>query len=222
MITLSLWSTRRAAENALKGGLKPFADLLDETFSVLDICIDRLEKLNQPFGRVCGLVVIKARNLGLGCYSLTLDGLAQEAGALFRPFLECLELLTYFRLDTTRINEALEDRLPQAGVIAQRIEGKFKALRDYLNAHASHLSISPESMVHLVDIRTSRLRPVQLHNDSILRGNLTTLLGVLIWIAIEAVNCTTLIGGITDDIIAETVEDIRRRTVVLVDEPISK
>lgn len=60
------------------------------------------------------------------------DG-TQEGGAVFRPLLECLELLTYFRMDTTRINEALEDRLPKAGIIAQRIEGKLKGMRDYLN-----------------------------------------------------------------------------------------
>ncbi len=219
MVATSLWSTRRQAERALNEGLEPFAGLLDEAFSVLDDCVDRLERLDQPFGRVCALVLIKARNLGLGCYSLSLDALAQEAGALFRPVLECLELLTYLMLDPTRINEALEDRLPKAGVIAQRIEGKFKGLRDYLNAHASHLSVSPEAMAHLVDLQAGRLRPVQPYSEAVLRGNLRTLLAVLIWLAIEAVNCTSIGEGNVDDALGDTVEDLKRRAFVLFDQP---
>lgn len=220
MVATSLWSTRRQAERALKEGLEPFAGLLDEAFSVLDDCIDRLERLDQPFGPVCALVLIKARNLGLGCYSLSLDALAQEAGALFRPVLECLERLTYFRLDPTRINEALEDRRPKkAGVIANRINGKFKDLRDHLNAHASHLSMSPEAMAHLVDFQAGQLRPVQPYSEAVLRGNLRTLLAVLIWLAIEAVDCTSIGEGNVDDALGDTVEDLKRRAFVLFDQP---
>lgn len=219
MEATSLWSTRRRAERALNEGLEPFAGLLDEAFSVLDGCVNRLERLDQPFGRVCALVLIKARNLGLGCYSLSLDALAQEAGALFRPALECLELLTYFRLDPTRINEALEDRLPKAGVIAQKIEGKFKGLRDHLNTHASHLSVRPEAMAHLVDIQAGRLRPVQPYSEDVLCENLRTLLAVLIWLAIEAANCTSIGEGNVDDALGDTVEDLKRRAFVLFDQP---
>jgi hypothetical protein len=219
MEATSLWSTRRRAERALSEGLEPFAGLLDEAFSVLDDCVNRLERLDQPFGRVCALVLIKARNLGLGCYSLSLDALAQEAGALFRPVLECLELLTYFRLDPTRINEALEDRLPKAGVIAQKIEGKFKGLRDYLNTHASHLSVRPEAMAHLIDFQAGRLRPVQPYSEDVLCENLRTLLAVLIWLAIEAANCTSIGEGNVDDALGDTVEDLKRRAFVLFDHP---
>ena len=95
MMATPLWDTRRQAEAALNGDLKAFARLFDETFAAVDQCIVRLEGLDDPFGRVCALVLIKARNLGLGCYSLSLDALAQEAGALFRPLIECLELLAF-------------------------------------------------------------------------------------------------------------------------------
>jgi hypothetical protein len=159
--------------------------------------VDRLEKLDQPFGRVCALVLLKTRNLGLGCYSLCLDGLAQEAGALFRPLLEGLELLVYFRLEPTRINEALEERLPKAGDIARKIEGKFKGVRDHLNRHASHLSVAPEAMAHFIDFRAGWLRLVQPYNEGILRRNLRTLLAVLVWLAIEAVNCISVGEGIS-------------------------
>ncbi len=37
-------------------------------------------------------------------FSLTLDGLAQEAGALARPFIEYSELLTYFRMLSEAVN----------------------------------------------------------------------------------------------------------------------
>ncbi|SRR6266571_938665 len=222
MVTIPLWGTRRQAEAALNEALKPFADLLNETFAAVDSSIARLETLDHPFGRVCALVLIKARNLGLGCYSLSLDALAQEAGALFRPLIECLELLIYFRSDPSRIDEALEDRLPKAGVIAQRIEGKFKGLREYLNTHASHLSLSPEAMMHLVDFKARRLRPVQAHNAAVLRQNLRTLLAVLVWLAIEATNCTSVGGGVIDHTLGDTAEDIKRRAFRLFDEAIGQ
>jgi hypothetical protein len=213
-----LWNTRRQAERTLDKGLKPFASLLSESFSALDGCVDRLEKLGQPFGQVCALILIKARNLGIGCYSLSLDALAQEAGALFRPALECLELLTYVRLDPgTRTAEALENRLPKAGVIAQKIEGKFKGARDHLNAHASHVSLAPEAVKHLVDFRAGRLRLIQSFNKAVLRENLRILLAILIWLAIEAVNCVTVGEGNTDNALADKVEDLKRRVFVLID-----
>ncbi|WP_143308079.1 hypothetical protein [Candidatus Entotheonella palauensis] len=129
-----------------------------------------------------------------------------------------MELLTYIRLDPNRVDEALEDRLPTAGIIAQRIEGKFKGLRDHLNAHASHLSMAPEAMAHLVDFRVGRLRLVQPYNEEVLRGNLRTLLAVLIWLAIEAVNCVSVGENNVDDILANRVEDIKRRAFVLFDQ----
>lgn len=218
MVTTPLWATRRQAEADLDEGLKRFADLLNETFAQVDHGVARLEGLGNPFGRVCALVLIKARNLGLGCYSLSLDALAQEAGALFRPLIECLELLVYFRLDPLRINEALEDRLPKAGAVAHRIEGKFKGLREYLNTHASHLSLSPEAMMHLVDFKAGRLRPVQPHNTAVLRQNLRTLLAVMIWLAIEAANCSSVGSGVDDRVFGEIVEDIKRRAFLLFDE----
>ena len=212
-----LWMARRKAEGALAEPLKPYAGLLGEAFVAIDLSVGRLEGVDHPFGRVAALVLIKARNLALGCYSLSLDALAQEAGALFRPLIECLELLMYFRLDPTRIQEALEDRLPKAGVIAQRIDGKFKALRDFLNTHASHLSVSSGAMAHLVDFNAGRLRAVQAHNNEVLRQNLGTLLAVLVWLAIEGANCMSVGSGVVDDAFGNRVEDMKRRALALLD-----
>ena len=214
-----LWSARQEADDALGKELKSYAVLLDETFLALDDCIVLLENLNSPFGRVCGLVLIKARNLGLGCYSLSLDALAQEAGALFRPLVECLELLEYFRLEPPRVREALEDRLPKAGIIAQRIEGKFKDLREHLNSHASHLSLSSEAMRHLIDFKSGRLRAVQTHDSGVLHQNLRTLLAILAWLAIETANCTSVGTDNVDLALGDRVEDVKRRAFILFDEP---
>ena len=213
-----LWGARDEAERVLADELKPFVVLLDEAFRALDDCVDHLVSLNSPYGRVCGLVMIKARNLGLGCYSLSIDALAQEAGALFRPLLECLELLEYFRREPTRIDEALDNRLPKAGVIAQRIGGQFKSLRDHLSSHASHLSLDPESMRHLIDFNSGKLLPVQGHSTSVLRENLRTLLAVLVWLDIEAANCTLVSATSIDRAFADRVEDIKRRAFLLFDE----
>jgi hypothetical protein len=218
MVDMSLWDTRRQAERALTEGLEPFARFLNEVFSVLDDCVDRLERLDQPFGHVCAPVLIKTRNLGLGCYSLILDGLAQEAGALLRPLLEGLELLAYFRLEPTRIDEALESRLPKAGDIGRRIKGQFKDLRDYLNNHASHLSVNPEAMEHLVDLPAGQLRLVRSYNEGVLRRDLGILLAVLVWLAIEAVNCVSVGEGSVDNDLDKRAEEFERRALVFLDQ----
>lgn len=217
MADLPLWAARRQAEAALAGELTPFADLLDETFAAIDSSATRLESLGYPFGLVCALVVIKARNLGLGCYSLSLDAVAQEAGALLRPLIEHLELLTYLKLDKTRVNEALEGRLPQAGEIAKRIEGKLKGVRGYLNEHASHFSLSFDAMKHLVDFRAGRLRLTQPHDAAVLRENLRVLLVTLVSIAIEATNCLTIGAGSIDHALLDTVENLQQRAFRLID-----
>lgn len=67
-----------------------------------------------------------------------------------------------------------------------------------MNTHASSLSVSHEEMAHLVDFTAGRLRPAQVHNTAVLRQNLRTLLGILIWLAIEAANCTSVGEGAVD------------------------
>lgn len=92
-----MWETRRLAEQAIVKSLRPFSGLLNEAFASVDDSVGRLEQAETQFGRVCALVVIKGRNLALACYSLSLDALAQESGAIFRVLIESLELLQYLR-----------------------------------------------------------------------------------------------------------------------------
>lgn len=219
MASQSLWEVRQQSILALDGELKPLGAMIAEALDLIDGCALRLEDLKEPSGLVCALVLAKARNLAVGCYSLSLDALGQEGGALFRPLIECLEMLTYFKLEPRRIDEALEDRLPSAGVIAQQIGGSFKNLRAYLNSHASHLSIHPEAMKHLIDLGRGRLRLVQTHSVAVLRQNLGTLLVALTWLAAEALNCLSSLGGSVDDEDAARAEDIKRRALQLFEKP---
>jgi hypothetical protein len=87
---MDLWLTRADSQRALTAALTPLADLLNDTFGMIDECATRLDDLQTPFGRVSALVMIKGRNLALGCYSLSLDALAQEgahcSGLSLRPW----------------------------------------------------------------------------------------------------------------------------------------
>ncbi|MBL8446099.1 MAG: hypothetical protein JNJ44_01660 [Zoogloeaceae bacterium] len=95
--------------------------------------------------------MLKAKHLAIGAYSLVLDGLAQEAGAIARPLIEYTELLTYFRKFPHMVDSAIDNTLPKAGERAKAISGMFKEFRDHLNTHASHSSYSHHSLAHLLE-----------------------------------------------------------------------
>ncbi len=90
--------------------------MIEQLFALADDCIDAYESQDGDlYSTVCSLTTLKAKNLAHGMYSLTLDGLGQEAGALARPFVEYTELLTYFRMLPEAVNDALAGELPSAG-----------------------------------------------------------------------------------------------------------
>jgi hypothetical protein len=188
---MDLWQTRNAATESLQGPLQRHKSAIDEGFALIDENIETLGQADTQFSRVCALSAIKARNLALGCYSLALDGLAQESGALLRPLIEALELLTFFRLDPKRMELAVEGRLPKAGDVARLVEGHFKQLRKHLNDHASHFSFSYDSLRHQVDLRSFALRVTQPHNEKMLLTNLGTLSLFLEFLTVESFNCSS-------------------------------
>jgi hypothetical protein len=189
---MALWETRESALVALRNELKSEEVILRDLFDAIDECVRRLGKIDSPFARVIALSVIKARNLALGCYSMSLDGLAQEAGALMRPLLEAQERLTYFRLDPQRIEEALDGRLPRAGIIAERIGGKYKEIREHLSKNASHVSLNPSANEHLIDWRDGTFKTAQPFSAQVLKINLHTLFSVFVCVAKEAVMCLSI------------------------------
>ena len=184
---MTLWKTREQALAALRIELKSEGDTLQELFDIVDECVRELQQIDSASVRVTALAVIKARNLALSCYSLSLDGLAQEAGALFRVLIEASEILTYFRLDPQRIEEAIEGRLPSAGIIAKRTDGKLQALREHLNKNASHFSFSPVAIQHLVNWDNGTFKAAQPFSLNVLRNNLHVCLSIFAGVAIEAI-----------------------------------
>jgi hypothetical protein len=77
-----------------------------------------------------------------------LDGFHQQAGALFRPLAEALELMIYFHQDPSRmlfVMPEYQKKKLEPGYVAQAIGGTLQPLRNHLNSFASHLSLQPGS-----------------------------------------------------------------------------
>ena len=198
-----MWNTRKEAMEALETSLKDEAHLIYEGFDLIDEMIQMLYDPSIPmsFLAICGLVLLKGRTLSQGMFSLALDGLAQESGALLRPTIECFELLEYFRKDPKRIEEAIEDRLPRAGQIAKKINENLKKLRDYLNKNASHFSLTPGAMLHLINWRNGNVKLKQLYMESVLKRNLETLFLILLLLSSEAAKCLNSHGCLCQPIL---------------------
>jgi hypothetical protein len=222
-LNMSLWNIRDKALKELDKVLKNEAEMLREGFSLLDECIARLETehASEPYARVCALSLIKARNLLLGSYSLSIDGLAQEAGALLRPFIEAFEKMVYFNEDRSRIEEAIEDRLPSAGEIAKRIQGQFKTLREHLNQHSSHFGLTYESARHLIDWNTLKFMTVQPYSRKVLRANLKTIFTFLVFLNVQAIECLYNLGDKSANEIADRCDSCKTKGFELFDESVA-
>jgi len=199
----SFWHTREASLRALENELRVEAQLVYEGFDILDNLVRSfISSGDSEFVFVCSITLVKARNFGQGCFSLALDGLAQESGALLRPMIECLELLAYFREEPEAVTKAFKNKLPPAEEIAKKIEGKFKDLRKYLNQHASHFSFTKKACQHLFDESASKLplRQTQPFISKTLRNNLGILCLFLTGIAYEAANCLAYIEQLLPEV----------------------
>jgi len=218
---MSLWSTRNRAIAELEVALKNEAESLYQAFDLLDECIARLETNHdaEPYARVCALTLIKARNLLLGSYSLAIDGLAQEAGALLRPFIEAFEKMVYFNEDPSRIEEAIDGCLPSAGDIAKRIQGQFKALREHLNQHSSHFGLTYETAKHLIDWNTLKFKLAQPYSAKVLRTNLKSIFTFLVFLNVQAVECLCNLKDLSVNDIAVRFEACKTKGFDLFDRP---
>jgi len=197
-----MWNTRTRAMSAIESELQAEAATIYQAFSLLDemLVIFQSSEDAETFCRVAGLTLLKAQNLAQGIFSLALDGLAQEAGALLRPLIECIELMAYLRDNPQRVDEVLEERLPSAGEIGKRIHGKFQKLRDYLNEHASHFSFAPESMSQLIDFKSGDWKVIQPYKEKVLRTNMTTFFAVLVHLLYEVANSLSCNKLLTDSL----------------------
>lgn len=198
---MNIWSAREKSLYWLNNELKPESQVLQEGFDYLEVCVELFQKTGSDEGesekgqfcRICSITLAKFSHLALGCYSLALDALAQESGALLRPLIETYELLVYFRQDISRTHEVIEDKLPSAGEIGKRISGDYKDLRDYLNENASHFSYKPWSVRHLFD-ENAKTRPTPKQGLKVLLTNLRLLNAFQIFMLFEAVHCLFSIG----------------------------
>lgn len=190
-----IWHIRNQALDAISNDLKAENDALLEVFALIDMAIDQfnseIQKDDVQFAYVCGHTLIKAKRFALGCYSLVLDGLAQEAGALFRPLVETLEQLTYYSQDRNRVQKAIDGKLPPAGKIAQVVESELHDIRKFLNDHASHFSFKEDSI-------QPRYRP---YNGVDLKTNILQLYTITLFVANEATKCLLIINKVDDDLV---------------------
>ena len=198
---MNIWSAREKSLNWLNNELKPESQVLQEGFEYLGNLVELLENKGNDEGeneigqfcRISGIALAKISHLLLGCYSLMLDGLAQESGALLRPLIETYELLVYFRQDKSRISQVLEGKLPSAGTIGKRISGDYQDLREHLNVNASHFSYKIDSVRHLFG-ENAKIQPIPNHSLKVLRTNLQLLYAFQTFVLFEAVNCLFAIG----------------------------
>lgn len=182
---MELWSTRETSWVYLNEQRPSRLVAFLELVKLLDRCIDEYESraASDTYSRVCGLTLLKAKNLAMGSFSLLLDGLGQESGALLRPMIEYTELLTYFRRFPEKTEKAAENDLPKAGERAKAIEGIYHGLRQHLNEHASHSSYSHYSLSHLLDSNLA-FRKMQQFAPMVLDKNVTDLV-VQVWLLLH-------------------------------------
>lgn len=208
---MNLWQARQKSLEWLETESADQNALIDKGFEILDKCIALLnqqskqsnDELNGKYIRVVNITLAKTRNLLLGSYSMLLDALAQEAGALLRPIIEAYELLIYFRLEPSRVNQAIDGKLPTPGKIAKKIEGEFKGLRNYLSAYASHINFGYESAKHLIDYQTFEIKAVQNQSIDVFKRNLSTLNAFQILIVAETIKCLDVIGHMPESLLEE-------------------
>ena len=193
---MELWQVRNQALAALSDDLKQKNEILERCFALFDECIERFYSFesngdsNERFAYICGQTLVKARRLAIGSYSLCIDGLALEAGALARTLLEAWELLVYFYLKPERIEEAYADRLPTAGGIARAIDDEIhndldlQGLRNHYNQFSSHISFHEEA-----------LAPVNVvYDGAMLKTNMRSLFLLLMYIENNAALCLLVIN----------------------------
>ena len=184
---MEIFECRTRATAELETTFRNEAEVINNGFLLLDRCIADLgSRFNtSTLARAASLATAKGDILAQGCYSLILDGLAQESGALLRTLLEVAEFLTYLHSNSNAQEEFKEDKLPSAGVIAQRIDGKLQVLRKYLNEDASHLNFSYNSLRHIVTFSN----PVVFNTHPQFHKNLKMLFTFLLYVLSAAATC---------------------------------
>lgn len=194
---MDLWQNREKAKKFVQNELSEEYDVIYQLFKLQNDLIECyiVEKDNDIL-RIAGIINAKIRSLCHAMLSLAFDGNAQESGAIFRPAIEAYEKLVYLREDSKRVQQFIEGNLPTAGVIARKINGKFKEVREYLNKNASHFGLEYYSIRHLVQIHEDgryTLKPPTI-SLKVLKENVGTLAVFMIHVLIESIECLNEYG----------------------------
>ena len=206
-----MWEAREHALASLRSELRTEADLLDVAFRLLDRGIDNLatQSSQDNYASVALVILVKAKHLGTASYSLALDALGQEAGALARVWIEALELLRYLALDQTRVQEVFEQRLPSPGAIGKKIDGQAQPLRTLFNESASHFTFDVRSIIHIVNPETRAVRTAPEFKVHVLRANMTVVFWFLHFTLVEALVAMG-IAGVPNEDFAALVDDLKK------------
>ena len=109
-----------------------------------------------------------------------------------RPFLEYYELLIYFSEEPARVEQAVVDKLPNAGKRAKLINSDFKGFREYLNQNASHSSYSFHSLRHQLDVVSLSIKKSQSFAPTVLFRNLGDFFAQLVLLCFQAAICISV------------------------------
>jgi hypothetical protein len=208
---MKMWEARQQAVAATETELRNEAKLLDTAFRLLDRAIDSVAMKSSAdnYASVVLVILVKAKHLAMASYSLALDSLGQEAGALARVWIEALELLRYLALDTSRVQEVFEQRLPSPGAIGKKIKGQAQVLRNLFNESASHFGFNMRSIIHIVNPETRAVRTAPEFNARVLHANMTVVYWFLHFTLVEAVIALG-VAGVPNEDMASLVDDLKK------------
>lgn len=188
-----LFTMKKKSEYFIDHNLQEQWDIITKGIELLNEYLKVYRVENNSYSRVISILASKSKNLFLSMLSLTLDGFGQEAGAIFRVFIECYELIIYLRLDMNRATDIIRKK-PTAGKIAKEIKGQFRDLRDFLNNTSSHFSFSTDSLNHILNYKNDVVKIESKLNEKALISNLRILSSIFISLLIELDNCRINLG----------------------------
>ena len=208
-----------AALNIFEGKLKEEAAMLDESFELLDACIEKLELVNTPLSWIAGHTLRKAGNSSLSLYQMILEGRLSERRELIYSLIENLELLIYIGDKALRTDKALLSPAPAAGDTAHRSNGRHKLLWDGLNTRAFQLGFSHESLVQTIHFNSDHWGTDQPQDLENLKVKMKNLYRILMRLNIEGVKCLGLMSGSEESIFFERVQVHIEQSYVVFGEP---
>jgi len=144
---------------------------------ILDCCNAQID---DEYYRTCGIAIVRGKNYALSCYSLILDGHAQEAGAMARPWWEYMEALAYFREDPHRTKQVASNSLPAPGRLSRKVNAGLQGFRKYLSEHAAHRSFRGDAVRHILN-ENGTIRKQQDASEKVVTRNIRDLF-VMLWL----------------------------------------